>query len=91
MSGMEGMGDMGRGGGMGASSNAFIDKLCEHAPLPSEDVRLLTEACHNQRTFPARTDLIRQGDKPGPVFVILEGWACRYELLPEARVRSPRS
>jgi CRP-like cAMP-binding protein len=44
---------------------------------------LLTEACQNQRCFPARTDLIREGDKPGPGFVILEGWACRYKLLPE--------
>jgi len=64
-------------------SNAFIDKLCEHAPLSSRDVEHLTAACQNQRTFPARTDLIREGDKPGPVFVILEGWACRYKLLPE--------
>ncbi len=44
---------------------------------------LLTAACQSQRTFPARTDLIREGDKPGPGFVILEGWACRYKLLPE--------
>jgi CRP-like cAMP-binding protein len=69
--------------GSGHISNAFIDKLCEHAQLPLRDVKALTQACHNQRTFPARTDLIRQGDKPGPVFVILEGWGCRYKLLPE--------
>ena len=41
------------------------------------------EACQNQRTVPARTDLIREGDKPGPGFVFLEGWGCRYKLLPE--------
>jgi CRP-like cAMP-binding protein len=68
---------------MGLISNAFVDKLSGHAQLSSADVRLLTSACQNQRTFPARTDLIREGDKPGPVFVILEGWACRYKLLPE--------
>ena len=28
-------------------------------------------------------DLIREGDRPGPVFVMLEGWACRYKILPE--------
>jgi len=64
-------------------SNAFIDKLCGHAPMSPGDVNLLTAACRNQRAFPARMDLIREGDKPGPVFVILEGWACRYKLLPE--------
>jgi CRP-like cAMP-binding protein len=68
---------------LGPISNAFIDKLCEHSPLSSADMKLLTAACQNQRTFSARTDLIREGDKPGPVFVILEGWACRYKLLPE--------
>jgi CRP-like cAMP-binding protein len=47
------------------------------------DITLLTEACQNQRTFPARTDLIREGDRPGPAFVMLEGWACRYKILAE--------
>lgn len=70
-------------GGLGDISNAFIDKLSGHAPLSSGDVSLLVAACHNQRTFPARADLIREGDQPGPGFVILEGWACRYKLLPE--------
>lgn len=26
--------------------------------------------------------MIREGDRPGPVFVVLEGWACRYKILP---------
>ena len=69
--------------GSGPISNPFIDKLCENAPLPAADIKALTEACRSQRTFPARTDLIRQGDQPGPVFVILDGWACRYKILPE--------
>ena len=29
-----------------------------------------------------RKDLIREGDQPGSVFVILEGWAFRYKVLP---------
>ncbi len=64
-------------------ANAFIDKLCGHAALSSEDVNLLEAACGIPQSFPPRHDLIREGDKPGPVFVILEGWACRYKLLPE--------
>lgn len=64
-------------------ANAFIDKLCGHAALSPEDVALLEAACAVQHSVPARHDLIREGDKPGPVFVILEGWACRYKLLPE--------
>ena len=34
------------------------------------------------------TDMIREGDQPGPVFVILKGWACRYKILRAGRGRS---
>lgn len=64
-------------------ADAFIRKLSAHAPLPEEDMTLLRHACVHQENVSARKDLIREGDKPGPLFVILEGWACRYKLLPE--------
>jgi CRP-like cAMP-binding protein len=63
--------------------NAFVAKLCGHGLLPSEDMSLLDSVCETQRDVPAGQDLIREGDKPGPIFVILKGWACRYKLLPE--------
>ena len=63
--------------------NALIRKLSAHAALPLDDVASLEGACGHQRNVPARHDLIREGDEPGPIFVILEGWACRYKLLPE--------
>lgn len=43
---------------------------------------MLTRATDGAQVFEARRDLIREGDKPGPMFVILEGWACRYKILP---------
>lgn len=64
-------------------SNAFIDKLRGHAALSDEDVAVLEAECANPQDVPARQDLIREGEPPGPLFVILEGWACRYQLLPE--------
>src|SRR5258708_27504174 len=64
-------------------SNAFIDKLKGYSALSVDDVRLLEAACGKPREIPARQDLIREGDKPGPIFVILRGWACRYKLRPE--------
>ncbi|MBC7769358.1 MAG: Crp/Fnr family transcriptional regulator [Phycisphaerales bacterium] len=51
--------------------------------MSDEDTALLQEACSEPVVVPARHDLIREGDKPGPIFVIMEGWACRYKLLPE--------
>jgi len=37
------------------------------------------------RELPARRDLIREGDKPKSVNLVLEGWACRYKQLPNGR------
>lgn len=64
-------------------SNAFINKLLGFEFITPADVAILEALCSNSREFPARHDLIREGDKPGPLFVVLEGWACRYKLLPD--------
>jgi len=63
-------------------ANRFIEKLCRFAPLDEADVAELAQATAKDRRVAARQDLIREGDRPGPVFVILEGWACRYKILP---------
>jgi len=63
-------------------SNRFIEKLSRFATLNEGDIAALTKATANARWVAARHDLIREGDRPGPVFVILEGWACRYKILP---------
>lgn len=62
--------------------NRFIDKLNGLAPLSTGEIAALTAVTANPRDYPARHDLIREGDRPGPVFVVLEGWACRYKILP---------
>jgi CRP-like cAMP-binding protein len=62
--------------------NRFIDKLHCFATLNDGDVAILAAATATSRTIPTRHDLIREGDRPGPVFVMLEGWACRYKILP---------
>jgi CRP-like cAMP-binding protein len=63
-------------------SNRFIDKLKGLAPLSADDIAALTAATAMPSKLPTRRDLIREGDRPGPVFVILEGWAVRYKILP---------
>ena len=62
--------------------NRFIDKLRGFAPLSPDDLGALAAATSKPRKFAAKRDLIREGDRPGPVFVMLEGWACRYKVLP---------
>ena len=63
-------------------TNRFIEKLLGFGQLGPDEIAALLEATSQPRTVPARKDLIREGDRPGPVFVVLEGWACRYKILP---------
>lgn len=63
-------------------SNRFIHKLLTFGHLSSEAITALEEATEHPKKTPPRKDLIREGDRPGPVFVMLEGWACRYKILP---------
>ncbi len=63
-------------------TNRFIQKLSGFTNLSAPAVAALVVATGAPRTYLAKHDLIREGDRPGPVFVILEGWACRYKILP---------
>ncbi|WP_373488544.1 Crp/Fnr family transcriptional regulator [Blastomonas sp.] len=64
-------------------SNAFVERLRGYAPLSDADVALLTKSCRTVRDVPAGHHLIREGDPPDPVFVMLEGWAFGYKMLPD--------
>ena len=63
-------------------ANAFVEKLRGYAPLEEVDETLLGAACQNTRKLAPGVDLICEGDEPSNVFVVLEGWACRYKILP---------
>lgn len=53
----------------------------------SQQERSLIErlAQKNVREVAARRDLIREGDRPRAVSLMLEGWGCRYKQLPDGR------
>ena len=62
--------------------NRFVQKLSGLAALSAEDAAALLQATSKPRRYGAKQDLIREGDQPGPMFVMLDGWACRYKILP---------
>lgn len=62
--------------------NRFVRKLMSFTQLQSGDIESLERATSHARKVAARTDLIREGDRPGPVFIMIEGWAIRYKILP---------
>ena len=63
--------------------NPFARKIKGYGALSEPETALLEDAIKLSRKVPARQDLIREGDKPGPVYVVLDGWACRYKVLPD--------
>lgn len=60
----------------------FINKLDALAPLDEVAVEAVVGAMGDTERFEARYDLMREGDRPGPLLIVLEGWACRYKILP---------
>jgi CRP-like cAMP-binding protein len=62
--------------------NRFGEKLGGFGHLGKDEISALTHATATRRNVKAKHDLIREGDRLGPVFVMLEGWACRYKILP---------
>jgi len=62
-------------------SNAFITKLCRYAPLGDNEIAALEKLSRNPRRWASGRDLIREGQRPEIVFMLLEGWAYRYKIL----------
>lgn len=63
-------------------ANRFVDKLRGFVDLADNEVRALERATSRPQAFGRRKDLIREGDQPGAVFVVLDGWSFRYKVLP---------
>jgi CRP-like cAMP-binding protein len=58
-------------------------KLETLADLPEGDRRALMSVCGEAREVEARRSIIREGDRPDHVHLMVEGWAARYKLLPD--------
>lgn len=63
-------------------ANRFVQKLRGFVDLNAEEVDAVEKATAHPEAIGPRIDLIREGDQPGPVFVVLDGWAFRYKVLP---------
>lgn len=64
-------------------THPLIKKLQSVGDLEQDDLDLLAALTGDVREFGARRDIIREGEKPDHVHLMLEGWSCRYQLLPD--------
>ena len=63
--------------------NLLTRKLASFADFSENDRIALNALCAESRSFKAGHDLIKEGDRPEEVCLLMEGWACRYKLLPD--------
>ncbi|MBE2994188.1 Crp/Fnr family transcriptional regulator [Sphingomonas sp. CFBP 13603] len=63
------------------ATNPLITKLSRVMTLSQEDCAALQAMWQDVRQTGARRDIIRDGDRPERVHLILNGWACRYKIL----------
>ena len=66
-------------------SNALTRKLELFGPLPDDDKDLLDRAIVTSHRVDHHQDIIREGDAPDDVRLVLEGIACRYKILPDGK------
>ena len=61
----------------------FILKLQNGVDLSAEEQAALIGAVTGRRTYQGHQDIVTEGVAPRGVNVVLEGFACRYKLLPD--------
>jgi CRP-like cAMP-binding protein len=67
-------------------NNPLIRKLEQFARLSADDRRVLDRLVGERvRRVGPREDVIREGEKPRVVSLVLSGWVCRYKQLADGR------
>jgi len=65
--------------------NPLVRKLENFTTLSDDDKLALDRVISQVRVYRAREDIIREGDCPEAVLLLLEGYACRYKTLEDGR------
>jgi CRP-like cAMP-binding protein len=68
---------------MTADLALLVRKLDRLYPLTQNEKRVLGSLNLRQAQVPADIDIVREGDNPPEASLLLEGFACRYVLMPD--------
>lgn len=61
----------------------LVAKLDTLSLLDDEEREALEGLCDGARELDARRNIIREGERPDHVHLMVDGWAARYKLLPD--------
>ncbi|WP_372423064.1 Crp/Fnr family transcriptional regulator [Salinarimonas chemoclinalis] len=68
------------------SVEPIVRRLSAYVALTDEDARLVEELCRERiRRVGPREDVLREGERPHALYVVLDGWAARYKSLEDGR------
>lgn len=73
------------GEGCPPPANPLARKLEHFITITPEDVRVLDGLERSHESIEAHQDIIEEGQVPRSVFLVKEGLACRYRILPDGR------
>jgi CRP-like cAMP-binding protein len=60
----------------------FARKLGAYVALSDAEFALLAKLHKRRGVFPAGQDMIYQGQKDRPAYILAKGWVCSYKILP---------
>lgn len=60
----------------------LLRRLAIFTDLTPDDEATVRAGCQAVHEVPAKRDLVKEGDRPLHVHLVLEGWAARYRVLP---------
>ena len=64
-------------------TNVLARKLGHFVDLTESDRKAIESLCAHQITVEAKRTLIREGERPNDVYLLIDGWGYRYKLLPD--------
>jgi CRP-like cAMP-binding protein len=70
---------------MNEVTSRLARRLEHYAPLPPSEKQILESAAYDVRRFDARTHVAKSGSPVEAIYAVVEGFACRYKLLPDGR------
>lgn len=63
--------------------NALLARLETFVDLSEDEKALLAGLNRDVRTFKPKQHIIREGERPEEVHLVIDGWAARFKLLPD--------
>jgi CRP-like cAMP-binding protein len=68
---------------MAAVASALVEKLNRFIPLSAVELASLADLEARRRSIPAQTEIVHERQEGHHAFILQEGWACAYKLLPD--------